>query len=105
MTMDVKTIRQEIRQLEKAETNWSNIERLAFLYNVYDHLTQSNIVPVVAKSVEKVMPKSGEGEFCETCDGIPIDHLMSVLSEHMAVIKVLHPKEYEAVLEKIRGIP
>ena len=34
-----------------------------------------------------------------------IDGLMQILSEHMEVIKLLYPKEYQAVLQRIREIP
>lgn len=101
--MNVNEIKDEILKLEEAETNWTNIQRLAWLYAVYDHMADDR-TPIMAHSVQSVMPEYS-GEFGEAVSGVSIDGLMNVLSEHMAVIKVLHPKEYEAVIEKISEIP
>lgn len=60
--------------------------------------------PIVMHEVQKVMP-AFSGEFGEAVSGVTISDLMSILSEHMAVIKILHPKEYNAVLARIREIP
>lgn len=103
MNMDIKALEREIKTLEQSETTWANIEKLSLLYNIYDHI-RGDAVPILNGSSNRVMPKVGEDEFCKTCQGTSIEPLMAVLSEHMAAIKVLHPKEYEAVLEKIRGI-
>ena len=101
--MNVAEISEEISKLEQGETNWTNIQRLAWLYTVHDHLTDRGL-PVIANEVQTVMPNYA-GEFGEVASGKDIGGLMNILSEHFGVVKVLHPKEYEAVLEKIKEIP
>ena len=101
--MNIEEITDEIRTLEQSETNWANIQRLAWLYTVFDHLTNKGL-PVIANEVQAVMPDYA-GEFGEAASGKDIGGLMNVLSEHFGVIKVLHPKEYDAVIEKVREIP
>lgn len=101
--MDVIKISREIEELEEAETNWSNIERLALLYTVYDHLTDTG-TPIFAQSVVDIMPNCGIGEFEEACSGKEILPLIDILSEHMQVAKALYPKEYQAVIERIKEI-
>ena len=101
--MDIAEISNEIAKLEKSDTNWSNIEKLSWLYTVYDHMTGTHAEPVV-------VTRSGccpeyAGEFGHTVGGKNLDGIMNVLSEHMAVIKILHPKEYQAVLDRIAEIP
>lgn len=100
--MDVAEITKEIDRLENAETNWQNIERLSWLYSVRDHMAgdSANVVHVA----QNVMPEYA-GEFGQAVSGKNIDGIMNILSEHMAVIKVLHPKEYKAVLDRIAEIP
>lgn len=98
--MNISEIESEIKSLEQGETNWTNIQRLAWLYTVYDHMTRGGDT-VVSYNAVRVMPDYG-GEFGEAVSGKSIDNVMQVLTEHMAVIKVLHAKEYQAVLDRIK---
>ena len=101
--MDIIKIGKEIKELEAQETTWQNVEKLAMLYCVYDHLNGETHT-VRAQSVVDVMPECGIGEFEETCTGVPILKLIDILSEHMAVAKTLYPKEYQAVISRIKDI-
>ena len=101
--MDVIKLAKEIKDLEEAETTWANVERLAMLYTVHDRMSGEGI-PIYAQTVTDVMPECGIGEFEEACTGKPILPLIDVLSEHFAVIKALHPKEYRAVIDRIKDI-
>lgn len=98
--MNISEIEEEILKLEKADTNWQNVQRLAWLYTVRDHLS-SDKMPIVANKVMQVMPNYS-GEFGQAVSGTNIDSVMSVLSEHMEVIKILFPKEYQEVINKIK---
>ena len=100
--MDMAEITKEIGRLESAETNWQNIERLSWLYAVRDHIAGDSAG--VVHVAQDAMPDYA-GEFGQAVSGKNIDGVMNVLTEHMAVIKVLHPKEYMAVLDKIAEIP
>ena len=100
--MNIAEVKDEITRLEKSDTNWQNIERLSWLYAVRDHMASdsANVVHVA----QNAMPDYA-GEFGQAVSGKNIDGVMNVLTEHMAVIKVLHPKEYMAVLDRIAEIP
>ena len=98
--MNISEIEEEILKLEKADTNWQNVQRLAWLYTVRDHLS-SDKMPIVANKVMQVMPNYS-GEFGQAVSGTNIDSVMSVLSEHMEVIKILFPKEYQEVINNIK---
>lgn len=100
--MDIAEIKTEIARLEKGDTNWQNIERLSWLYAVYDHMAGD--APQILRINQDTMPQFA-GEFGQVVSGRDINGVMDVLTEHMAVIKVLHPKEYQAVLDKIKEIP
>lgn len=98
--MDIEEIRTEIARLEQDDTNWQNIQRLSWLYIVNEHLGAERVI----KLNTDTMPDYA-GEFGEVVSGRNIDGIMNVLQEHMAVVKVLHPKEYQAVLDRIAEIP
>ena len=100
--MNIAEIKTEITRLEKSDTNWQNIERLSWLYAVHDHLTGDSVQMIPIERSD--MPQYA-GEFGQVVSGKNIDGVMNILQEHMAVIKILHPKEYQAVLDKIAEIP
>lgn len=101
--MNISEIEEEISKLEKADTNWQNVQRLAWLYTVRDHLS-SDKMPIVANKIQDIMP-SYSGEFGEAVSGATIDSVIDVLNEHMQVVKVLFPKEYQEVINKIKEPP
>ena len=51
-----------------------------------------------------VMPEY-DSEFGRCACGVDVRALMGILSEHMDVVKILYPKEYQAVLDRIAEIP
>ena len=103
--MNIEEIKKEIIELERADTNYPNVQRLSWLYTVYDHMADDK-APIIANKVQNIMPTYSDiGEFGEVVSGVSIDGLMNVLNEHMEVIKLLYPKEYQAVLQRIREIP
>lgn len=98
--MSVDEIAREIAELEKADTNWSNIQKLSWLYTVFDHMSEDRI-PIVSHAMVDTVPEYDLGEFSRAASGVPVQELMSLLEEHMQVVRALYPKEYEAVLERI----
>ena len=104
--MDIIKIGREIDELESGETTWNNVQRLAMLYSVYEHLSPTEEgTPILAHKIVAVMPECGIGEFEEACTGKEIIPLIEILSEHMEVAKALYPKEYQAVIERIKESP
>lgn len=91
--MDISEIDNEIKDLESADTNWGNVQRLALLYTVRDHLPQTTDEVDV-----------GTDEFTLACCGVNINSLINVLDEHMQVIHAVYPKEYSALIKKIQSL-
>lgn len=54
-------------------------------------------------SLSDIAAMSGS-EFLEAASGVDHDRLMRVLDEHMDRIRAVCPKEYEAVLSRIRSL-
>lgn len=93
--MNIKEIDEEIEKQKSLGTNWSSIEKLAMLYTVRNNLVETfdGVVPIYTNS-----------EFGKAISNVPIEKLVPILSEHFEVIKMLYPKEYNAVIEKIEGL-
>lgn len=97
--ISLETIEREIDELESRDTSYKLCERLAWLYIVRDNL--------LGKLPRKNMGYSSEmhgSEFLEAASEVDLMELMAVLDEHMEAVKVVHPKEYEAVIRRIRGL-
>lgn len=91
--MDIRVIEDEIEQLEQAETSFENCNELAILYTVRDHL-QPNIRAY----------SYGGSEFLLACSRADIGAVLQIMDEHMKCIKLLYPKEYNAILDKIKSV-
>lgn len=95
--VSLETIEREISELEARETTYKLCERLAWLYIVRDHLMQKYGMASVPSHL------SGS-EFLDACDGVDYARLMDVLDEHMTALSVVHPKEYESVMDRIKRL-
>ena len=100
--MNLVEIENEIRGLEQGETTWANIQKLSWLYTVRDHINKEETMPDT--HTVDVMPEY-DSEFGHCACGVDVRALMGILSEHMDVVKILYPKEYQAVLDRIAEIP
>lgn len=94
--IDLETIEREISELEARETSYKACERLAWLYVVRDHMT-----PRAEADVTEGMRGS---EFLELSSGVSYRALMQVLDEHLEAIRVLYPKSYVALMDRIRAL-
>lgn len=93
--LSIEEVERTILELEKRDTTYATCERLAWLYIVHDHLTQ-RIVQEKARAAEM------EGSpFLAACSGADIAEILRVMDEHMEALRVVYPKEYEAVIRKI----
>ena len=93
--LSIEEVERTILELEKRDTTYATCERLAWLYIVHDHLTQ-RIVQEKARAAEM------EGSpFLVACSGADIAEILRVMDEHMEALRVVYPKEYEAVIRKI----
>lgn len=87
--MNIDEINEEIIKLETGETNWGNIQRLSWLYTVRNNYRNQEI--------------SADTDFCSVCAKADLNKVLHIISEHMEVIQVLHPKEYKAVIDRIKA--
>ena len=97
--LNLNEINDEILMLEsKRDTTYSVIEKLSQLYIVRDHLSGCSVTKVVeAVPVEIV----GNSEFLEMVSGKDSVKAWAVIDEHMSALKVMYPKQYKAILNRI----
>lgn len=91
--IDIDTIEREILDLEKHDTTYATIERLAWLYTVRDHMMKTETNARTGRFV-------GD-DFSSVCSDVPIDSLVNIIAEHMEAIRVVYPREYDAIIQKI----
>lgn len=95
--IDLETIEREINLLEsRGDTTYSQCERLCWLYTVRDHIRPE------ARECE-TQQLSGS-EFLEVCSGRSYPGVMGVINEHMEALRIVQPREYEAVMAKLREV-
>lgn len=85
-------IANEIAELEKLPINYSNAEKLAYLYIVQDHLSK-----------RETLYNSGS-ELSKAIRGKDIQDVLAVIDELMRTISVLSPKLYTATLERLKSL-
>lgn len=92
--IDRSIIDDEISALESEDTTYETCEKLACLYTVRNEMRRQD-------AEKKCMESS---DFLAASVGAPIMDLMKVMDEHMEAIKVMYPKEYDAVVSKIKSL-
>ena len=94
--ISLKEIEKTITELENGETSFSNCEKLANLYIVYDHLNKTKTF------TEE--PKEYNTEFFKLVKGKNVHDVYEVIDELMETLSVVNNRVYQSVINKIRGL-
>lgn len=94
--IDIDVLDDEIAALEDEDTTYETCEQLAWLYVVRDH--------VRPREEAETVPDVPGTEFLEAVSGRDVRGVMRVLAEHMEAIRVVAPREYEKVIERIHAV-
>ena len=94
--LSLDKIEESILELERGDTCFSVCEKLASLYTVRDHLRGYSTSP------EAVLQLAGESDFMQAINGADPAAIMPIMDELMDTIHALHPRMYDAVMQKIR---
>lgn len=93
-----------IEDLEMAPATYQNAEKLATFYTLYDHLyVRKEPVSRIESINEVIVDDYGDSEFLQAVAGRKADQIWMVMDELMETVKVLQPKLYQAVIDKING--
>ena len=99
--IDLETIEREIDDLEHREASYRLCQRLSWLYSVRDHLREKIYTPDGKAALKSALSGS---EFLDAANGKPYEDVMRIIDEHLETIKLLYPKTFSAVLDKIREL-
>lgn len=97
--ISLETIEREISELEARETSYRLCERLSWLYTVRDHLLAER-----CPQNASVTPGMEGSEFLEAASGVPYRELMRVMDEHLETIRLIYPKTYDSLVQRIRDL-
>ena len=99
--IDLETIEREISELEARQPSYKACERLSWLYIVRDHL------------YAKIYPQEGQAglksslsgsDFLDAANGKPYEDVMKVVDEHLETIKLLYPKTYDGLVQRVKEL-
>lgn len=96
--IDLETIEREISELETRDTSYKLCERLSWLYTVRDHLKPQ------ASGDSALLPRMSGSDFLESASGKSCKDVLKVVDEHLETIRMLYPKTYDNVIERIRQL-
>lgn len=97
--IDLREVNQEIKRLENGNTNYPNCEKLSQLYIVREHISRNerDYAPEYSTAAVPV------SDFLEATEGVPMNHILNVLDEHMEAIRVMYPREYRSIINRIKN--
>ena len=107
-----KDLRAAIAECQGARNpNASTCIKLAAFYTILNNLYPEQKEEAAdagystMPSYDDYLPQIRTGsEFMDACSQKEITAVLEVLDEHMEAIKLLYPKEYDSIIEKIRDI-
>lgn len=104
--MDIKEIESAMHTLACGDTNYEAVSRLASLIIVRDHLLSEHMPRPLDYSgnPRTSISVGGKSEFLTAVSEAPLEDVMEILDEHMEALKAVIPREYDAVLARIKRV-
>ena len=100
--VDLDIINGTIAEWEAKDLTFLTVERLAWLYIVRDNaLMRGKNEDKEEPHLLPTVPISSGSEFMEACSKSDATRVWNILDETMETIKILQPKLYDAVLQKL----
>lgn len=101
--LDLNEINGEILRLENGRTTYSAIEKLALLYTVKNQLegTEEPEEKIVSRYSMASVPSS---DFLRAVENAPLEDVFIILDKHMNEVRMIFPKEYDMIVEKINNL-
>ena len=98
--ISMEQINGEIAMLEDEKPTHVIMQKLASLYIVRDHMT----IPETAPKSRYTPVDENDSEFIALCKSKDTGAVLRVLNEHFDAIKLLYPKEYDSIIEKLKAL-
>lgn len=91
---NLEVITEEIKKLESQALTYSVADKLASLYIILEHNSPATITK------KELSPVLNGSEFLDAVSSVDVSSLLRILDEHMNVVQLLFPMEYEALIKK-----
>ncbi len=91
-----------IKECENAPASFQNCEKLAVFYSLYDRLFAEKPNEGEQKNTKNEVQTTANSEFLRTVAGKDWTSLLVILDELMDTIKILQPRLYDAVMQKLQ---
>ncbi len=114
--IDLRELDETIDNIKRNGATINDAVMLAMMYIARDHMMreESAHMPAqrahdysraaeptrVVETPDRIKTR-GTSRFLAACGGLPTHDVMALIDEHMDVIRVLYPKEYEAILRRL----
>ena len=99
--IDLDMIEAEIDRLELRPTSFYSCRRLSTLYNVRDHILADRYPKDVNAGLKSSLSGS---DFLDAANGKPYEEVMRAVDEHLETLRLVYPKTYSALVDKIREL-
>lgn len=112
--IDLREINETIDNIKRKGGTVNDAVTLAMLYIAREHMQREDEIPDqmaqnYARAAEPIPVKEmpvrvqtrGTSPFLEACEGLPMEKVLLIIDEHMEAIRVLYPKEYDAILRRL----
>lgn len=100
--IDLETVEREIEKLEHCSESYRRCELLASMYVLRDHMRPTP--GIVSATVVRVVPEMGGSDFLSAASGKSVEDVLKVVDEHLQTIKLMYPKTYGGILDRIREL-
>lgn len=98
-----KELLKAIEEHERSVNSLQGCEKLSALYTVYDHLYGQPIEYAnIHTETENIIEVSGDNEFLQAVNGKEASKMWEIMSELMESVRLIQPKLYDAVMQKIQ---
>ena len=92
-----------IEELEMSPATYQNAEKLATFYLLYEHLyVKKEPVNRIESVKEVTIDRYGDSEFFQAIEGKKSEEGWMIMDELMQTIQMLHPRLYQATIDKLR---
>lgn len=114
--IDLRELDETIDSIKRKGATINDAVTLAMMYIAREHMLreESDAMPAqMAQNYSRAAAPTpvmetparietyGTSRFLAACDGLPVEGVLSIMDEHMDAIRVLYPKEYDAILRRL----
>lgn len=99
--IDLDMIEAEIDRLELRPTSFYSCRRLSTLYNVRDHILADRYPKDVNAGLKSSLSGS---DFLDAANGKPYEDVMKAIDEHLETLRLVYPKTYDGLVQRIREL-